>query len=208
MKKVLSFILILFICSSVVCCNKEDSAKKSVEERNAEVRAILTAVLNKEKSFILHNDAINVTSEQILERFWYPTISNVTNYYGAEYYMFVDFDADGIDELLVLDWSLTDYLFLHCEGDDVYGYMHRGIALSGVKPDGRFRIDRLYHDGYEIICNISFDKETAVVENKAYRDEEEGIYLLDGENASKEEVEKYFEDWDKNTSSIHWENLD
>ncbi len=208
MKKILSFILSVVICFGVVGCNKENSAEQSVEERNIETRAILTAVLNKEKSFIVHNHYINITSEETLEKFRYPTFGSASNIFSPEGYMFVDFDADGIDELLIVDAEIKDFLFLHCEGDEVYGCVHRNISLGGIKTDGSFRIDNLYFEGYEAICNISFDEETSVITNKAYRDEEEGIYLLDEKDAPKEDVEKYFEDWDKNTTSVSWERVD
>ena len=104
MKKFFALFMCLVLCFSFAGC-------KNTEERNEEAKAALMKVLNKEEPFTIHNVDFNVTTQQYLENFKFPTNNKLPNYFAPCKYAFVDLDNDGVDELLVMDW-LFSFLFL------------------------------------------------------------------------------------------------
>ena len=198
MKKVLAIFLCFSICLSLGGCN-------NAEKKNEEAKEALTKVLNKEENFIVHNVYLDQTTEENLGKFHYPTDSDALNVFLPVCYTFADFDADGVDELLMVDVLLIDYLFLRYDDGKVYGYVHRRIEGQDVKTDGSFIT--YSRDGFKAISRISFSGNSYEITNQAYLDDSKKIYLIDDKSVQKSEVEKYFEDWNKNTTKVSWENI-
>ena len=92
MKKLLAIFLCLLMCTVFSGCN-------NTEKKNDEAKTVLTKVLNKEENFTVHNVYVDKTTEENLEKFRYPTYSDVLNIFVPAHYTFADFDADGIEEL-------------------------------------------------------------------------------------------------------------
>lgn len=200
MKRILAGLMCMIFCFGLVGCDKE-----TIEERNNEAKTVLTSVLNKEKSFTVRNPYIDKTTEETLEKFRFPTYSNALNVFVPGWYTFVDFDADGIEELLIVEAGLTDFLFLRYDGDEVYGYVLKRISIQDVKTDGSFLT--FDYDGFNAISRISFSEDSYEITYKAYKDDSEGTYLLDGQSISQEDVEKVFDDWNQNTTKVTWEEI-
>ena len=106
MKKLLAIFLCLLMCIVFSGCN-------NTEKKNDEAKTVLTKVLNKEENFIVHNVYLDQTTEENLGKFHYPTDSDALNVFLPVCYTFADFDADGVDELLMVDVLLIDYLLTH-----------------------------------------------------------------------------------------------
>ena len=183
MKKILAIFLCLLMCLAFSGCN-------NTEKMNDEAKTVLTKVLNKEEN---------------LEKFRYPTYSNALNIFVPAHYTFADFDSDGIEELLIIDASLSDFLFLRYDDGKVYGYVLKRISIQDVKTDGSFMT--FDYDGYKAISRISFSGSSYEITNQAYLDDSENKYLLDEKPVQKSEVEEYFENWNKNTTKISWEDI-
>ncbi len=198
MKK-LTVILCLVMCLSFIGCN-------NTEKKNDEAKAILTKVLNKEVSFTVHNAYIDKTTEANLEKFRYPTDSDALNIFVPSNYTFVDFDGDGIEELLIAEIYLRNFLFLRYDDGKVYGYVHKKISGKDVKTDGSFMT--YAYNGYKAISRISFSGNSYEITNQAYLDDSQNKYLLGGKSATKEEVEKYFDDWNENTTKASWGTIE
>lgn len=198
MKKVLAIFLCLLMCLVFSGCN-------NTEKKNDEAKTVLTKVLNKEENFTVHNVYVDKTTEENLERFRYPTYSNALNIFMPTYYTFADFDADEIEELLIIDVSLSDFLFLNYDDGKVYGYVHKKISIQDVKTDGSFMT--FDYDGYKAISRISFSGSSYEITNQAYLDDSENKYLLDEKPVQKSAVEEYFENWNKNTTKVSWEDI-
>ncbi len=198
MKKIIAIFLCFVFCLGFSGCN-------NTEKKNDEAKAVLTKVLNKKESFTVHNVYVDKTTEENLEKFRYPTYSNELNIFVPAHYTFADFDADGIEELLIIDAHLSDFLFLRYDDGKVYGYVHKKISIQDVKTDGSFMT--FDYDGYKAISRISFYGSSYEITNQAYLDDLENKYLLDGKSAQKSEVEEYFENWSKNTTKVSWEEI-
>ena len=198
MKKILAIFLCLTMCFGFIGCS-------NTEKINDEAKTVLTKVLNKEENFTVHNVYVDKTTEENLEKFRYPTYSNALNIFVPAHYTFADFDADGIEELLIIDAYLSDFLFLRYDNGKVYGYVHKKISIQDVKTDGSFMT--FDYDGYKAISRISFSGSSYKITNRAYLDDSENKYLLEEKPVQKSEVEEYFENWNKNTTKVSWEDI-
>ena len=63
------------------------------------------------------------------------------------------------------------------------------------------------YDGYKAISRISFSGSSYEITNQAYLDDSQNKYLLDDKSVQKNEVEEYFENWNKNTTKVSWEDI-
>ncbi|MBE6727402.1 MAG: hypothetical protein E7562_02005 [Ruminococcaceae bacterium] len=198
MKKVTAIFLCLVMC--IYLCGCGDTEKKDNEAKTA-----LTQVLNKEKNFTVHNVYVDKTTEENLEKFRYPTYSNALNIFVPAKYTFADFDADGIEELLIIDAYLSDFLFLKYDNGKVYGYVHKRISTQDVKTDGSFMTFK--YNGYKAISRISFSGNSYKITNQAYFDDSQNKYLIGDKTVQKNEVEEYFENWNKNTTKVAWKDI-
>ena len=198
MKKSIAIFLSLVMCLAFGGCS-------TVEKNNDQVKTVLTKVLNQEENFTIHNAYVDKTTEQNLEKFRYPTYSNALNIFVPAHYTFTDFDADGIEELLILDAYLSDFLFLRYDDGKVYGYVHKKISIQDIKTDGSFMT--FGNDGYKAVSRISFSGISYEIKNIAYLDDAQNTYLLEDKSVPKNEVEEYFENWNNNTTKVSWEDI-
>lgn len=197
MKKILAVFLCIIMCLGFIGCNNTG--------KNNEAKSVLTKVLNNEENFTVHNVYINKTTEENLEKFRYPTYSNALNIFVPAYYTFADFDSDGIEELLIIDSLISDFLFLKYDDGKVYGYVHKKISIQDVKTDGSFMT--FDYNGYKAISRISFSGSSYEITNQAYFDDSKNEYLLDDKSAQKKEVEEYFNSWNNNTTKVSWKDI-
>lgn len=193
MKRIVIFCLCFAMCFCLIGCESSNKVNK-----NAKVQ--LEKVLDGKSSFTVHNVHIDETSETTLYDFKYPTYSDALNMFYPKSYAFIDFDGDGIEELLVVSATLDYCLFLRYEDGKVYGYVHKNISIPGIKTDGTFRT--YLQDEYETISTISFSGLSSTITHKAYRDTAKGEYLLDSKAQEKDVVDKYFDDWNTNTTEV------
>jgi len=197
-KKFFALFMCLVLCFCFAGC-------KNTEERNEEAKAALTRVLNKEEPFTIHNADFNITTQQYLENFRFPTNNRLANQFAPCKYAFVDLDKDGVDELLVMDW-LFNFLFLRYDEGKVYGYIPAiNIRIPGFKTDGSFMT--FQYNGYTDINRISFSGTSYEITQLAYKDDAANKYLLNGKPAKKSEVEAFFENRDKNTTEVAWTQI-
>lgn len=115
----------------------------------------------------------------------------------------MDCDTDNIDELVILDARLYCYLVLRYDGEKVYGYNYAGIGdIKKFKANGTFEPKQ--KDGeYKIAC-LNFNGYDFKIVEKAYMNKSENKYLINGKTEDKNTVEKYFDDWNKNTPNVDW----
>ncbi len=197
-KNVFVILLSIAICFAFLGCGAR------VEKQNAEARAILTKVINKETGFILHNSYIGKATETTFEKCYYPTMSDALNIFTPLGYIFSDFDGDGIDELLVMGFDMYHFLFMKYDGEKVHAYDYKKISAEDVGADGSFITMLSFSDNRKAISRVSFGDNTMNVTYEAYCDENDGEYKLNGKDADKETVEEYFEDWYDSSEKLSW----
>ncbi len=195
MKKLLAVFMCLILCLFFVGCN-------NTEKQNEESKEILQKVLEKEQSFTYKCMIFDKVSEESLEKFSFPTEANAINAFVPQGYVYLDFDSDGIEELLIVDATLNFFLILRYDNEKVNGYILDDIDLQGIKTDGSFSIVR--YNSYTTVSKVSFDGYDCNVTNLAYKDDASSTYQLNEKSATKDEVEKYFDDWNENTTEISW----
>ena len=127
----------------------------------------------------------------------------ITNIYAQPYeYTFVDFDKDGMDEMIInISVDLGFYLVLHYEAEKVYGYEFVIRSLQSLKSDGSFiRSGGAMSTYYS--C-MTFDKQNVKIINTAIKDDNNQIYELYGKQSSVEELDKYIANWNQK-ENVTW----
>ncbi len=195
MKKLIAIFMCLVLCLSFVGCN-------NIEKQNDEAKEVLQRVLEKEQSFTYKCLVFDKVTEESLEKFSFPTETNAINAFVPQGYAYVDFDSDGIEELLIVDATLRFFLILRYDNENVNGYILENISLQEIKTDGSFLTVR--YNGYTAVSRVSFDGLDCAVTNLAYKDDSANTYQLNQKSATRDEVEKYFDDWNENTAKISW----
>lgn len=202
MSKLLAVLMCVLISFCYVGCGKTNN-----EKQNKEAKAALTDVLNEKGTFIVKNMQSNKTTEETLEKYHFSTVSNAYYAFVPGHYTFVDLDADGIQELIVFDLQLSYYLVLRYANEKVYGYNIESRNMVDLKTDGSFKTTSI-SAGDKFISRISFADTSFEITDKAYKNDDDGKYLIKGESTDKGAVEKYFEEWNKNTTKVSWEKID
>ncbi len=195
MKKLIAIFMCLVMCLSFVGCN-------NTEKQNSEAKEVLQRVLEKEQSFTYKCLVFDKVTEESLEKFSFPTETNAINAFVPQGYAYVDFDSDGIEELLIVDATLNFFLILRYDNENVNGYILENISLQEIKTDGSFLTVK--YNSYTAVGRVSFDGLDCAVTHLAYKDDSTNTYELNKKSATRDEVEKYFDDWNGNTTKISW----
>ncbi len=158
---------------------------------------ILMAVLKSEKPFI-HSDG---TSIHIRD---YKMLDGATEIVKIEY-TFLDFDGDEESELVLKLLSDIDgeFLVLHCNGDEVYGYTFVYRGMLSLKQDGSFI--QTGGAGANYHCKLIFENNECKIVNEAIIDENRNILELNGEEAEIEMLQEFMSDWDLRQDVIWYE---
>jgi len=193
MKKLFAAILCVVLCFTFCGCSK-------TEKKNEEAREALLKVLNKEQNFTVKSLVFDRTSEENLSKFFYNSVHSAMNAFSSEIYAFVDFDSDGVEELMVTGIGDRCSLILRYDDGVVYGYLLECVSFEHIGTDGSFLIKR--YEQHSALTRISFDGVSFSTKSLAYADEEADIYQFDYKDAPKEEVMEYIANWDKNTPKV------
>ena len=173
MKKLISVLLILIIIFSVSACEKNTS--------NTDLMLILE---NKQQFITEAGEKVYIKDYKYGEEY-YATLNKYTS---------VDFDDDGIDELVV-DISVNGgiYLVLHSDSSKVYGFLFSARELQSLKTDGSF----MQSGGAIAICycSMTFGEGTYEITEIAVSDSYTGRLEIDGKECSVEEINEYAKNW-------------
>ena len=214
MKKLIAILLCIAICLSFVGCQKpekqeekptEQQTEKPTENATEKSREALEKVLNKEASFTFKSLVFDEVTEENLEKFRFITEYSVNNAFLPVVYSYVDFDSDGVEELLVAEMGLHFYLILRYDNGKVNGYILERLSAQEIKTDGSFVVS--WHKGPESVNRVQFDGLECELTELACKDETENTYTLNGKTATKEIVESYFADWKSSGEKITWTNI-
>lgn len=154
---------------------------------NSNEKRLLLNVMNNKQTFI---DKDN--KETLLKNF--ITAENQTA--KVKEYAFVDFDNDGIEELVI--YTTSNYgacVILHYEEGKVYGYMIETNSLENLKADGSFTGSNGENSTYYL--RMIFDKNNYSINAEATYDKVNKIYRIDNEEVSLEEITEYIEKWNQ-----------
>ncbi len=174
----------------------------TVKNNNEQVKKVLQKVLTHEQNFTFKCLVFDKVTEENLEKFTFPSEDSWRNTFLPQAYMFIDFDSDNVEELLIIDMRLQFFLILRYENNAVFGYILENMDVQNIKTDGTF-LTKIYK-GYTAISKVSFDGLNCQVTHLAYKDEVENEYRLNEKPAEKEAVLTYFDDWNKNTTKHTW----
>ena len=199
MKKTLAILMCFIFCFSFVGCN-------NTKKQNEEAREYLGKVLEKEQNFSYKCLVFDKVTDENLQKFNFKTEYSALNSFVPQGYTYIDFDSDGIEELLIVDVTLRCFLILRYDDKNVNGYIFENISSQDIKTDGSFLTVK--YNSYTSIDKVSFDGLDYEVSNLAYKDDSTNTYQLNKESAKKDEVEKYFNDWKENTTKISWTTIE
>lgn len=173
--------------------------EKPTDDQTAKLA--LTEVLDNTGVFTVKNPDTGNTTKETLENY-----QLYNNRFVPKQYTFVDLNADGIEELVIFDIHQNNYLVLRYNGERVYGYVLGSRSLINLKTDGTF----MTSSGAAInsISRISFVGTSYQITDLAFENDFDKEYLLDGEATEQETVQKYFSDWETNTTRVTWETIE
>ncbi len=200
MKKYIAILLCFSLCLCAVGCKK-------AQKNNEEAKAKLLKVLNQEESFTFKSLINDSTSQENLKKFSFNTVYSAANTFAPSHYVFVDFDSDGVEELLIADGDLLFCLLLRFDDGTVYGNILDHISHKNIGTDGSFLIGSFDQQKRQI-CKVTFDGSTCQLKTLAYINESKDEYQLDYQDAPQKDVETYFSEWDKNTEKVTWEKIE
>ena len=210
MKKLIAVLLCIAICLSFAGCQKpgkqeEKPTEQQTEKPTENPREALEKVLNKEASFTFKSLVFDEVTEENLEKFRFVTEYSVNNAFLPVIYSYVDFDSDGVEELLIAEMGLHFYLILRYDNGKVNGYILERLSAQEIKTDGSFVVS--WHKGPESVNRVRFDGLECELTELACKDETENTYTLKGKTATKEIVESFFADWKSSGEKITWTNI-
>lgn len=175
----------LFLCLAVILAFGGCSTSKANESEK-----ILNAVLASEKTFIAE------TGKAVYLNGYHINDGNTVDPILADpaEYTFVDFDADGNNELVVnISPEYGCYLVFHYNGQDVFGYEFGVRALQALKSDGTFMGSNGAASNY--YCQLSFEENQRNITYTAVKDSTLNRFELNGKECSIEELNEYINDW-------------
>ena len=180
MKKKL-LILLLGVVLLTGCSNNDEP----IVEADVNLKDEYTSVLLGNKHYIDPN-GVEMDFAGYLNQF-----SNVHDYVPASY-IFMDLNADGHEELLVsVDIDPKNYLVLHYEKKNIYGYYFESNYFTNVKEDGSFYTK--YSDNSGAIQKLIFSKTHVTVRDVAKRDGNN--YYYNGSAISANQYVTYFNEF-------------
>lgn len=175
------------------------------QKENQKTKEILEKVLNKEQNFSYKCLVFDKVTEENLKNFRFHTEYSALNSFVPKGYLYVDFDSDGIEELLIVDAYLKFFLILRCDNGNVNGYMLENLNLQGIKTDGSFMLE--FYKAHTTVSRIQFEGLECIVSDVAYKNDTKKIYKLNGNLTTKDEVEKYFNSWNQSTTKVSWTKI-
>lgn len=207
MKKAIAVLLCVVILLLLAGC-------QPAARQNAEARAVLSEVLEGKHDFAFKNMVYGNVTNETLEKFSFMTYYSIKEVFLPFAYMYVDFDGDGIDELLVVDGNIQHFLFLRYDSGSVTGYVLNSISVQDIKTDGTFLMSWMNtDDDYKMIgtrtaiCRVKFNGLDCEAEQLAYEDALTDTYQVNGKSVSKSEAQAHFDEWKANTVKSEWTNL-
>ena len=188
MKRLLSvFLFCLMIFTLSACSSRNDNSN-----------SLLNAVLNNEKTFITEKGEAMLLQDYMITSS--KSYTHLTT--NPEEYVFVDFDNDKIDELVInlsSDYGL--YLVLHYNGLDIYGYEFGIRSLNSLKVDGSFTGSNGAASTY--YCRLTFENNKANITYTAIKDSTANHFELNGKESSIQSINEYINDWNLK-KSVEW----
>ena len=115
-----------------------------------------------------------------------------------EGYTYVDFENDGVEELVIKTNLNNVYLIFHYDTANIY--VHE-VEFNELKKDGKFLVK--YDDEY-YIYSITFNGTTYELNQIARYNDHLGIYKLENKDVTKEKIKSYKKSFDEK-ESIKWD---
>lgn len=182
MKRIISFVLLVVLSISLCACSEASVNKNPPDQQ-------MISVLNSEICFI------SETGEKTLLKDFVWGWDEVTEYVATpSKYSFVDFDNDGVTELVVdITPNQVYYMVFHKNNGDVYGFLIERRSMQQLNTDGSFLATGGAISNY--YCKMEFEDSSYKIIYTAIDDQLSGVYEINGEKCSADEVEKYIEEW-------------
>jgi len=136
------------------------------------------------------------------------SLSEVTPVYVVpDKYTFVDFDRDGIDELVAHLQPYGGYVVLHLRGETVFGYEFGERSMMALKADGTFTGSG--GSGLHTHVSMHFNQAGYEQMELAYQNEsaEYGEYRINGKAATQEDYQAFFKAY-SNKPDAKWTAVD
>ncbi len=187
MKKILSVFLACIMIFSFSACSSE----------NKDAQSLLSTVLNSEKTFIAEDG-----TAVLLKNYF---VGNGERLANPTQFVFVDFDDDNIEEMVINISDLGYFLVLRVDEAGVYGYEFSARTLNSLKTDGSFSGSNGAASTF--YCRLSFENNKPIVIDEAVADSDAGHFELNGEKASPEEMAEFAQKWHRK-KDVEWTKIE
>jgi len=188
MKKMTILVLTILILSAIFsgCANKNSTDD------------LLLNILNNEQTFIDESNQ-NVYLKD------YKLKENKDITIIPQKYVLIDFDNDGINELVVyVSENYGAYIIFHMYDENIYGFEFMEREIIDLKIDGSF----IQSEGAGInsYSRLSFNKNKNEILEEAYLNETNNVYRINGEKTTVENAYKYKQEFSKK-ENVNWKGI-
>lgn len=188
MKKIAILVLSVLILSTIFsgCVNKN-----SIDD-------LLLDVLNNEQTFIDEsNEHIYLKDYKLKENKDIKII--------PQKYALIDFDNDGINELVVyVSENYGAYIIFHMYAGNIYGFEFMERALIDLKTDGSFIQSE--GAGINAYARLAFNENGYDVFEEAYSNDIDNVYEINEKESTSEKVNNYRQEFSKK-ESVKWKGI-
>lgn len=183
------------IFESGLCLEEFLNITSTYAEDSSQSTDILS-VLEGDSTFIYENGG-----ELYLKDFAYGYDGETPLLANPSKYALVDFNSDGVDELVIDIAPSGMYIVIHEYDGNFYGFMFGIRSLHAIKTDGTF----IGSGGVGITyySSLGFNEGSCYVIDNATDNDTDGIHMLNGKESTADEVDEYVSDWNKKTD-VEW----
>ncbi len=164
---------------------------QTAETAAVEINNRLRGVLKSNVTFVTMDG-----TEHLLKDY----VATDGNVFVPQMYTCVDFEGDGVEELVVYgNESYGVYMIFHPEGDKMWGFERDVRALINLKQDGTFMRSSGIVGDY---ARIYFGAHGMLEEELAYADDMEKVYRLHGAPSTQEKVQQYIDEFHQKPDAV------
>ena len=207
MRKTLTMLVALMTIGTFSGCGtstpntaEDNKTKSSTQESQVKIdeSELIKEVIEDKRTFILENGSQNYIKD-------YNPFGDENGVKKIEY-TYVDFDGDGKTELVLQLESSVDgnFLVLHVNEGQVYGYAFAYRAMKELKQDGSFAGSNGAYN--TVFCKLTFDGNKCNVKEEAVFDSDNKVFEIEGQSVSEKELDNFIDNWHKKADVV-WTTL-
>lgn len=185
-------LLLVYIFTMIVLIVGCENNKQTLTELS------ITDIINNKITFITENG-----NSVYLKDYRLPNLYEDL-YLIPEKYVFVDFDGDNVQELVLHAPNVGRYIVFHRKEKDIYAFEFVERVLISLKIDGSFIQSE--GAGINAYARLTFDENGYDIFEEAYSNDIDNVYEINEKESTSEKVNNYKQKYEKK-ESVNWKEI-